>query len=92
MNRDSSVGIATGYRLIGQGLIPDSETHFSLLHSVQTDSGSHTTPFQWVPGILSPGVKRLGRGSVHSPPTNAEVKNDGTVDPVTTWPHGLVLH
>jgi hypothetical protein len=32
-------------------------------------------PIQWVPGALSPGVKRQGREGEHSPPTSAEVKN-----------------
>jgi hypothetical protein len=29
---------------------------------------------QWVPGTLSPGVKRAGREADHSPPASAEVK------------------
>jgi hypothetical protein len=32
-------------------------------------------PVQWVPGALSLGVKRPGRGTDHSPPSSAEVKN-----------------
>jgi hypothetical protein len=32
------------------------------------------TPILWVPGALSPGVKRPGREADHSPPTSAEVK------------------
>jgi hypothetical protein len=31
-------------------------------------------PIQWVPGALSPGVKRPGCDAGHSPPTSAEVK------------------
>jgi hypothetical protein len=31
-------------------------------------------PIQWVPGLLSPEVKRPGREVNHSPPTSAEVK------------------
>jgi hypothetical protein len=31
-------------------------------------------PFQWVPGALSPGLKRPWRVADHSPPTSAEVK------------------
>jgi hypothetical protein len=31
-------------------------------------------PIQWVPGALSPGVKRPGREVDRSPPTSAEVK------------------
>jgi hypothetical protein len=36
--------------------------------------GSTHPPIQWVPGTLSPGVKRPGRGTDHSPPTSAQVK------------------
>jgi hypothetical protein len=36
--------------------------------------GSTQPPIQWVPGALSPGVKRPGRGADHSPPASAEVK------------------
>jgi hypothetical protein len=36
-----------------------------------------STPVQWVPGVLSPGVKaRPGRDANHSPPSNAEVENE----------------
>jgi hypothetical protein len=34
-------------------------------------------PIQWVPGALSPVVKRPGREVDHSPPTSAEVKQMG---------------
>jgi hypothetical protein len=34
-------------------------------------------PVQWVPGVLSPGVKaRPGRDADHSPTSNAEVVNE----------------
>jgi hypothetical protein len=35
--------------------------------------GPTQPPIQWVPGALSPGVKRQGREADHSPLTNAEV-------------------
>jgi hypothetical protein len=47
---------------------------FSLLHVVHTGSGVHPTCYQWVPGALSPVVKRPGRESDHSPAASAEVK------------------
>jgi hypothetical protein len=37
--------------------------------------GPTQPPIQWAPGALSPGVKRPGRDTDHSPPFNAEVKN-----------------
>jgi len=33
-------------------------------HRVQTGSGAHPTPIQWVPGTLSLGVKRPGREAI----------------------------
>jgi hypothetical protein len=36
--------------------------------------GPTQPPIQWVPGVLSPGVKRSGREADHSPPTSVEVK------------------
>jgi hypothetical protein len=36
--------------------------------------GSTQSPTQWVPGALSPGVKRPRREADHSPPASAEVK------------------
>jgi hypothetical protein len=37
--------------------------------------GPTKPPTQWVPGSVSPGVKRPGREADHSPPTSADVKN-----------------
>jgi hypothetical protein len=36
--------------------------------------GPTQPPIQWVPGVLSLGVKRSGREADHSPPASAEVK------------------
>jgi hypothetical protein len=39
--------------------------------------GPTQPPVQWVPGVLSPGVKEWqGRDADHSPPSSAEVKNE----------------
>jgi hypothetical protein len=37
--------------------------------------GLNQPHIQWVPGSLSPGVKRPARETEHSPPTSVEVKN-----------------
>jgi hypothetical protein len=57
--------------------VPVGAGNFSL-QRVQTGSGFHPPPIQWVPGALSlgGGVKRLGREADHSPPSSAEVKNE----------------
>jgi len=49
-------------------------------------------PIQWVPGSISPGVKRLGSESDHSLSSSAEVKNAWSY--TSTPPirvHGVVL-
>jgi hypothetical protein len=48
--RDSSVSIATSYRLDGWGSIPGWGKDFSLLHSFKI-------PTKWVPGAPSPWIK-----------------------------------
>jgi hypothetical protein len=69
------VGITTDYRLDDRGVavrVPVRSTIFST--SSRPALGSTQPPIQWVPGALSPGVKRPGREADHSLPTSAEVK------------------
>jgi hypothetical protein len=50
---------------------------FSSSPCVQTGSGAHPASYPMVTGGLSPGGKaRPGRDADHSPPSNAEVKNE----------------
>jgi hypothetical protein len=74
--QDSVVGIATGYGLDdrGVGVQVLMGSRFSFFHVVETGSGSTQPPIQWIPGSLSPGVKRSGREADHSPPASAKVK------------------
>jgi hypothetical protein len=54
---------------------PAGAGNFSLHHRVQNGSGAHpASSIQWVPGALSPGVKRPEREAEHLPPSSAEVK------------------
>jgi len=50
-------------------------------------------PIQWVPGVISTGVKRPRREANYSPPSSAEIKN---VWIYTSTPpirlHGMVLN
>jgi hypothetical protein len=45
----------------------------TVLHE-NMDNFTLSAPIQWVPGTVSPEVKRPGREADHSPPTSAEVK------------------
>jgi hypothetical protein len=60
---------------------------FLLAHNVQTGSRATQPPIQWVSGALSPGIKRPGSAADRSPPSSAEVKNDGAIRP-----HGVLLN
>jgi hypothetical protein len=43
----------------------------------KTSVNFYQPPVQWVPGVLSAGVKaRPGRDADHSPPSSAEVENE----------------
>jgi hypothetical protein len=89
---DSSPGrgwefcIATGCGLDKRGSrvrFPARAVNFSLHHRVQNGSGAHPQPIiQWVPGNLSPGVKRPVCQADHLPPTSAEIKNAWSYTPL----------
>jgi hypothetical protein len=79
LSRVSAVGIATGYELDGRGVrssSPGREKNFLFSTSSRPALGSTQPPVQWVPGALSPEVKRPGREADHSPRTSAEVKKN----------------
>ena len=74
MGRDSSVGIATRYRLDGPGIESrwgGGGARFSA--PVQTGPGTRPASYTTDTGSF-PGVKRPGRGANHSPPSSAEVE------------------
>jgi hypothetical protein len=79
---NSSVGIPMGYELDGQGSI-HGRAKRCFLTSQRPDQlwGPTQPPIQWVPGPLSPGIKRPGREADHSPPSSAEIKNGEAIQP-----------
>jgi hypothetical protein len=50
-------------------------TDFSLLHSVQTRSGTHPVTYKMDIGLSFPEARRPEREYDHSPPASAEVNN-----------------
>jgi hypothetical protein len=77
VSRDSAVGIATGYvagRWMGRGSSADRGENFLFSASSWPALGPTQPPIRWVPGVISPGVKRPGREADYWPPTSAEVK------------------
>jgi hypothetical protein len=53
--------------------------------------GPDQPPKQWIPGVLSSGVKRPGCEANYSPPSIAEVKNGGVIPPLPIRLHRMVL-
>jgi hypothetical protein len=54
--------------------------------------GSTKPSIEWVPGTLSPEIKRPGRENGHSHPSSAEAKNGGDIPPLPIHLHGVVLN
>jgi hypothetical protein len=71
MGRDSSVGIATRYRLDGSGIESPWVARFSA--PIQNGPGAHPASYTMGNGSF-PGVKRPGRGVDHPPSSSADVK------------------
>jgi hypothetical protein len=73
MTRDSSVSIVTDYGLDDRGSIPGGGLGIFLFDTLSRPAlGPIQSPIQWAPGVLSLGVKWLGREADHSPPSSAE--------------------
>jgi hypothetical protein len=47
---------------------------------------------QWVQGVISPKLNRLGREATHSLPSSAEVMDDGAIPPFTLSLPGISLY
>jgi hypothetical protein len=58
----------------GRSSSPGRVKNFLFSTSSRPALGPTQPPIQWVPGALSPGVKRQGREADHSPPPSSEVK------------------
>jgi hypothetical protein len=77
---DTRVGMAMSYWLESKDSIPAVQG-FSLLYSIQIDSGVHLTYPKGTGGSI-PVVKEHGCEADHPPPSNAEVKNGGATSPL----------
>jgi hypothetical protein len=77
VSRDSSVGIALGYKLDDRGFrfrFPAGLGNFLITTASRTALGPIQPPIKWVSGAVSLEVKRPGREADHSSPSSAEVK------------------
>jgi hypothetical protein len=91
-SRGGSVDVTKVYGMNGRSSIPFVENRFSIVHSVQTDYGTHPASYAVVKGTLSPGVKRPVREANHSSLSSAEVKNDGAIIALPIYIYGLMLN
>jgi hypothetical protein len=83
------VGVETSYGLENRGSIPCMVK--ILLFSVNSRPavGPTQSIIQKVPGALSPGLKRAGRETEHSPLSSVEIKKGGAMPPL---PHMSSRH
>jgi hypothetical protein len=79
---DSSVGIAVGCGLDSQGSIPGRGKIFLFSTASRPALGPTQPPIQWVPGVISLGVKQPGHEADYLAPSSAEVKNSGVIPPL----------
>jgi hypothetical protein len=61
---------------------PARARNCSLFHSVQTGSETHPASYTMGTERFTLGVKRPGRGTDHSLPSNAEFNNGGAIPPI----------
>lgn len=77
---------------IGLCMILNRQTFFLSTALKQSLRPTHH-PIQWVPGLISPGVKRLEPEVGHSPlSSSAGVKSGGAIFPLSLLLHGTALN
>jgi hypothetical protein len=88
-SHDGSVGISTGYVLEGRGSELSMGEIFLFSTTSRPAMGPSQPSIQWLPGALSPRVKRQGCEADHSPHSSAEVKKGGSIQPLPHTPSWL---
>jgi hypothetical protein len=92
-SRDSVVGIATGYGLEDRGVGVRVPVRSTIFFSPGRPDRSGAQPLiQWVPGAVSPGLKRQEREADHSPPASAGQENVDLYIHSNIRLHGVVLN
>jgi hypothetical protein len=84
-----AIRLPTGYGVDGRGSNPGRGKIFMFSTASRPAMGPTQPPIQWVPGTISPGLKRPKREGDNSPPSSAEVKNDAATTPL---PHTSLGH
>jgi hypothetical protein len=71
----SSLPISITYKHIAAYLCAVLPVFFQAIINLYGEYRTPLVPVKWVPGSLSPGIKRQGREADHTPPSSAEAKN-----------------
>jgi hypothetical protein len=74
-----SVRLVPGWTAEVRSSSPGNGKLFHLFTSSRAPLEPTQPPIQWVAGARSPGVKRPGRETDHSPPSRAKIKNGGVI-------------
>jgi hypothetical protein len=82
-SHDGSLGIATNYRLDGQGWIRGRARFFSTPQHLNWLRGPPSLLFNVYWWLFPWGVKQQGSEDDHSPPSSTKVKNGGAVPQLT---------
>ena len=72
-NPDSTLAIESEEKFFNSQLL---KTNFLCSEAPRRAVGRAQSRFQWIPGPIAPGVKRLCRRADCSPPSSAEIKNE----------------
>jgi hypothetical protein len=73
-------------------LIPDTSKIFIFSAASRPPLEPIQSPIQWVPGVLSLGLKRSGRQADNFPPSTVVVKNGGAISPLPIRLYGTVFN
>jgi hypothetical protein len=91
-SRGNSIGIVKGSGLYSRGSIPGRGKIILFSIASRPDLRHTQPPIQWVPSVLSPGVKRQKREINHSSSSSAEAMNGGAIPPLPMRLHDVVLN
>jgi hypothetical protein len=77
-----------GHRLDTWGIVfwfPSGTRNLPSHRNVQTGWGAHPGTYSMNNGVLTPDVKRPGRGANHLPPSRIDIRNEGSRHSISTY-------
>jgi hypothetical protein len=89
--KGNEISTKTGLRVGRQGFDSREGQGIFFGTASRPSLGPIKPPIPWVPGALSPRVKRQGREAYHSPPSSGEVRNAWSYTSIVHINWGMVL-